>query len=261
MSYNPDVPNQPDGCISLHVDDMLGAGSEVEYSHSNNFAARVKKLRQAFQFRTWKQEARMDFCGGDLKTNDDGSIDYTNETYAKKVIPVSLPAERTKHPAEKATVREISKLRGLLGSLQWPATQSSAALQCTVSMLHGQISNATVGTTQEANKALRFFKNNADVGIKFQRLGESLDDLGFICMTDAAWGTRADGSSQGGYLIFMVNQSMLSGQEGPYVLLDWRSAKLTRMSRSSLNSESQAAAMGVDSLAYVKTFWALMRYP
>ena len=135
-----------------------------------------------------------------------------------------------------------------------------SALQCTVSMLHGQISNPTVATLQEANKALRFFKNNADVGIHFRKLGE-LSDLAFVCMTDAAWGTRDDGSSQGGYLVFLVNKDMLEGKEGPYILLDWRSAKLTRMSRSSLNSESQAAAMGVDSLEYVKTFWALMRYP
>ena len=87
-------------------------------------------------------------------------------------------------------------------------------------MLHGQISNATVGTIQEANKALRFFKNNADVGIKFQKLGSNLDELGFTCMADAAWGTRADGSSQGGYLIFLVSRNMLDGHEGPDILLD-----------------------------------------
>jgi hypothetical protein len=127
-------------------------------------------------------------------------------------------------------------------------------------MLHGQISNPTVAALQEANKALRLFKNNADVGIHFRKLGE-LNDLAFVCVTDPAWCTRDDGPSQGGYLGFLVKKDMLEGKEGPYILLDWRSAKFTRMSRSSLNSESQAAAMGVDSPEYVKTFWALMRYP
>jgi len=74
-------------------------------------------------------------------------------------------------------------------------------------------------------------------------------------------GTRDDGSSQGGCLVFLVDKDMLEGKEGTYIFLDWRSAKLTRMSRSSLISEPQAAAMGVDSLEYVKTSWALVRYP
>lgn len=56
LPYNPDFPNQPDDCISLHVDDMLGARSEVEYTHSNNFAARISQQELSNCYRLFYSE-------------------------------------------------------------------------------------------------------------------------------------------------------------------------------------------------------------
>ena len=48
----------------------------------------------------------------------------------------------------------------------------------------------------------------------------------------------------------------LQGQlDQPYVVLDWRSYKLPRISRSSLNSEAQACAGAMDALEYLLIFW------
>eukprot|EP00959_Pyramimonas_sp_CCMP1952_P405473 8498153-Pyramimonas_sp.AAC.2 len=63
-------------------------------------------------------------------------------------------------------------------------------------------------------------------------------------MTDAAWAVRRDGSSQGGYLILAAHRSVLSGETVKDAVVDWRSWKLPRVSRSSLASEAQAAAGG-----------------
>ena len=80
-------------------------------------------------------------------------------------------------------------------------------------------------------------------------------------MTDAAWGVREDGGSQLGYLIFLANKAVLDGAKGYYSLLDWKSSKATRISRSSLNSEAQGAATGVDALEHVMATWSLCFYP
>ena len=45
LSYDDTKPYQPDGMISLHVDDMLGAGDSTG-SGERCYAARVKKLRE-----------------------------------------------------------------------------------------------------------------------------------------------------------------------------------------------------------------------
>ena len=44
-------------------------------------------------------------------------------------------------------------------------------------------------------------------------------------------------------------------------MLDWRSFKLPRVSRSSLNAEAQSAADTADALEYAKAFWNLLHHP
>jgi len=41
----------------------------------------------------------------------------------------------------------------------------------------------------------------------------------------------------------------------PYIILDWRSFKLPRISRSSLNSEAQACSAAMDALEYLMISW------
>ena len=84
-----------------------------------------------------------------------------------------------------------------------------------------------------------------------------MSDLAFVVLTDAAWAVREDGSSQGGYVILLCNKKVLDNETADYVVFDWRSWKLPRVSRSSLASEAQAAAGGVDALEFAKCFWSL----
>ena len=97
-------------------------------------------------------------------------------------------------------------LRGLVGALQWPATQSSPHLQSTVSQLAGLTSKATISTPKEANKCLRFAKQYSDMGLKFQKVG-NLEDLTLIAYSDAAFASRHDLTSQGVHLILLVHHS------------------------------------------------------
>ena len=62
-------------------------------------------------------------------------------------------------------------------------------------------------------------------------------------------------------MIVACNPAVLQGQEGDYVVVDWKSFKLPRISRSSLHSEAQAASAAQDALEYVKCFWATMLNP
>ena len=132
-------------------------------------------------------------------------------------------------------------------------------------MLQGEFGIATRRTLLDANRALRFFKNNSQVSLSYRPLTNGdrhdLTDVGFVAATDAAWATRRDGSSQGGYLVMLVSKECFDGQTSPFMVLDWRRQKLRRVSRSSLNSEAQAAASAVDALEQVKVFWALIMQP
>ena len=183
----------------------------------------------------------MDFCGCKLERTAGGVLRLHQDEYLKKIKPITLgdkddPERALSHP-------EQTSLRTLLGALQWPATQSSPHLSASVSLLCGDVKSASVATAQEANKTLRFAKTNSDACTMFPKLGP-LNELCMVAMSDAAWGIRKDSKSQGGYLVVLTHKRV-----------DWRSYKLPRVSRSSLNSESQACAGAMDALEYLLHFW------
>ena len=55
--------------------------------------------------------------------------------------------------------------------------------------------------------------------------------------------------------------SMEQGRPMPLTIADWASRKLTRVCRSSLSAESQAAANAVDQLEWVKVYIAFLLDP
>ena len=76
-----------------------------------------------------------------------------------------------------------------------------------------------------------------------------LADVRLGVYTDAAWANRSDQSSQGGYLIFAIDEDgIVNGNTKPLVVLDWASRKIKRVCRSSLSAEAQAACVAVDAL-------------
>jgi hypothetical protein len=133
-------------------------------------------------------------------------------------------------------------------------------LQASVSLLQGQIPNATIETIQQANRCLKFAKEFSDIGLHYIKdPNYKNDELPvFIVFSDAALATREDLSSQGGYLILAAHPRVLDGEEVPIQVVDWSSKKLPRVSRSSLNSEAQAASTAVDALEFIKVFYSLM---
>ena len=141
----------------------------------------------------------------------------------KKIKPITIDKRRDVN--EIISERDLTQLRALLGLM-------------------------------DCNKLLKFSKDNSDVGLVYEHLGE-VQDLRLLCFFDAAFATRTDGSSQLGYIILMVNKSLLrpDGVEGAYHILDWRSQKTPRVARSSLGAEAQGGGQACDALEHVCVYW------
>ena len=179
-----------------------------------------------------------------------------------KVKPISIEKSRKAMSQEMCTETECRQLRALVGALAWPATQCVPQLSAAVSLLQGALSSAKVQDILDANKVLRFAK---DVVQRYEmtmvRHG-TFEEIRYSTYCDAAWATRQDGSSQGGYLTFIANdQEMKLGKPMQLTILDWASRKLQRMCRSSLSAEAQSAAIAVDELEWLKVFNAALVNP
>ena len=243
------------GILCLHVDDMLGAGDR----DCHEYVEAEKELKEAFEFRTWQTDSEpMEYCGASLKRQDYAWI-VEHEQYVKKVKPVTV--HRGRSPEDEMNDHDRSQLRALLGSLQWPAVQSSPHLQCSASLISGMMSTNKIRAIVEANSLLRFAKDNCDVGLRYDPFETTnLSDLRMTVMFDAAFGVREDGSSQGGYLMLLTPKKVFQ-EETPYHVLDWKSFKLHRVARSSLSAEAQAFGQATDAAEYACRFWACIMDP
>ena len=261
-THPPPAEGEPEpqllALFGMHVDDLFGC-----YLKENKDAMDfIDGLRGIFTFREWitgDTQKELEYCGAQIEQVNENHWKIYHQKYLAKQKPISYAKER-KGSDDDVTERERTALRGLVGALQWPSTQTSPHLQAMTSNLAGQISKAKTSTLDQANKALRYAKENADVGLEFRYLG-GREEVTFIAYSDASFASRADLTSQGGYLVAMVNKTVTEGQEGHYNILDWRSWKLARVARSTLSAESQAASEAADALLFASTFWNLIWKP
>ena len=84
----------------------------------------------------------------------------------------------------------------------------------TVSLLAAEFGKPGVQCLEDANKALRFFKENADVPLRYPRSVQELADVRLRVHTDAAWAKRLDNSSQGGYMLFAMDEEGMQTGRG-----------------------------------------------
>eukprot|EP00438_Fugacium_kawagutii_P008129 Skav234370 [mRNA] locus=scaffold2071:53675:57820:- [translate_table: standard] len=239
--------------FGLHVDDIIGCADTT----NPTYIAFKAQLQQTFTFRTWEEDTSFEYCGAQVTKHTDHHYTLGHDKYFSKQKPIHFQDNNTSRPV---TDKERTQLRAMIGALQWPSGQSSPHLQAMTSQLAGQTATATTDTLREANKTLRYAKANSDVCLHFQHIGNK-DDLTMIAYCDAAFASRKDNTSQGGYLIMLTHHDVTTGTVGPYILIDWRSWKLPRVARSSLSAEAQAASETADSLMYCITFWQLIWHP
>jgi hypothetical protein len=266
-----------DGVLALHVDDFLGGGegvnsaADIKRSKSgmadpDSFLGREQSLTQRYRFGSWnfaKEKEEIVFCGCQMSQSKDKSeISLGTEDYITKVSPIQVAKEKRMKTSTPCSAQEMSALRGLTGALQWPASQCTPHLQCTVSHLQSSVAEATIEDLLTANRALKFAKVNSDIKLYYKKVAETLQEVKLGGYTDASWGSRRDGTSQGGYLIFATTESQIEqGHVLSLICIDYKSIKLMRYARSSLSAETQAACEAEEALHWAKTMWTLLINP
>lgn len=135
------------GVLCLHVDDMLTAGTSCFHKDV------LDKLRDAFPFKHWKS-GQGEFLGRHLKQQNDGSIVISQQEYSSKLQTTEISRERRREKHGKLTEKEISKLRGITGSMNWLVGASRPDLAAANAILQQRTSKATVQELIDANKLI-----------------------------------------------------------------------------------------------------------
>ncbi len=235
------------GLVGIHVDDGLGAGDST-------FNDAIQRLEAKFPFGSKKQQHFV-FTGIQITQNADYSIDLDQRKYVEDIPSIQIERNRRIKQDAEVTEAERQSLRGLIGSLQYGATNTRPDIAARLSFLQAKITTAQVKDLLEGNRLLQ----DKETKIRIQSI--PIEDLRFVSFSDASFATRANAQSQKGCLIMAASKEIGEWQASTVSPLMWYSKKIARVVGSTLASESYALSGAIDLLGWMRLHWEWLKCP
>lgn len=239
------------GVLGIHVDDGLGGGNDY-------FAQQVDKLERKFPFGS-KKSGQFTYTGIELTQGSDYSITLSQSQYVRGIKPIAIKHERKPLLTALVTPEERSALRGLIGSLQYAATNTRPDLACRLSSLQSMVPVATVETLMLANKTLHEAKRHHDVSVVMKPI--PCRDMRFIAFSDASFASPKAPDSRAGTIILGTHADIESNHTCPVSPLCWGSKKIQKVVTSTLAAETMALNMTMDQLSWIRLCWGWILDP
>ena len=173
------------------------------------FEKAIKTLETQFPFGSHRRK-RFVFTGIQIDQDDHGNITLSQEDYINKIEPISIDRDRRKKSTLTINEEERQSLRGLIGSLQYAATNTRPDIAARLSFLQSKINCATIQDLHECNRLLEDAKRHQDVKIKYTTI--EIPDLRFVTYSDASFATREKQHSQKGHLVLATDKGIFDRQ-------------------------------------------------
>ena len=237
------------GLIGVHVDDGLCCGSQV-------FQQKLKELEMRFPFGSKKRQNFV-FTGLQISQKEDYSIHVDQEQYVKDISPISIGKGRRQQSEESVSEDERQSLRAVIGSLQYASTNTRPDLGSRLGWLQSQINKAKVSTLLDANRVLHEAKEPANIKLIIHHI--PIDDIRFAAFSDASFASEKCHDSHQGMIIMAAHKRIGENRSSVINPIVWHSRKIQKVAVSTLSAEAMALAGAVDSLSWVRLFWAWLR--
>ena len=206
----------------------------------------LERLKLKLPFGDFRRKT-VKYTGAEIRQHADGTIEVTQEAYIDKLEEVcTKPFGKSSDLLEEPTL-----MRACCGQLAWVANHSRPDQAFLASYLQGVQDLAQVSHLELYNKAVREMKTRR-VCLRFPPV--PLDRWRLLAVTDAGWGVRANGESQGGLLLCLCDKNVLEQKPGATWPIEWSSKKLRRVVRSSTAAETLAAQNGLDAIEFAQAF-------
>ena len=230
------------GVCGVHVDDLIGGGTK----EMDDVLNELRKHLPFGDYRTYT----IRYTGIEIRQNPQTcAIEIGQETYIDALEPVPT----RQYGSASTPLKDPSIMRTCAGQLAWVANATRPDQAFLASFLQGIQDKAEVSHLHMFNKAVRELKERR-VCMYFPP-GIPLEQHRILSISDAGFGTRANGDSQGGYLLCLTTPTMFERKRSPCWLIDWQSKKLRRVCRSSVAAETLAGQNGLDGIEAFQALW------
>ena len=213
--------NQLHGIMTVHVDDIYWAGSEIFQEMV------IIKLKNVFEISREKQDS---FIYLGLRVNhffDKITIDQ--DAYIQNIKEIEINRERKIDKDSAINFDEKQQLRSTIGQLNWVSTQTRPDITFDTCEVSVRLKDATIRDIIKVNKIIRKLKAEK-VSLKFSDMG-NLTPIKLVSFSDVSFCNPSEQSSQGGYIIFFRNIHCKS------VPIAWQSKKIRRVVKSTMAAE------------------------
>ena len=239
------------GIIGIHVDDGIGGGDQ-------EFHKKLKCLEAKFPFGSHRKRG-MIFTGLHIHQTANGEIQVDQKEYIQDIPPNQISKDRRTDLKNPVLPPELQSFRGLIGSLQYAATNTRPDIACRLSLLQAKIPTATVEDLLEGNRLLMEAKKHSNVSIKYRTI--PIQKIRFATFSDAAFASREKAHSQKGCLVLTTSDQIDHDVSAPISALAWYSKKISRVVGSTLASETYALSGALDLLGWLRIHWAWLISP
>ncbi|CAE7255917.1 RE1 [Symbiodinium sp. CCMP2592] len=236
------------GILGVHVDDGVCGGDAY-------FHQKVEELQRVLPFGSRKHQ-NVVFTGIQLEQFPDHSIRASQSDYVHRIPSIDIGRPRRQDLDAPVNEDERTKLRGLIGSLQYAVTHTRPDVAARLGEVQCQTTTATVQTLLLANKVLREAQEHHRVSIVFQAI--PVEQLTFVAFGDASFASSKNLISHQGVLICATDGRLNQNREAPVSPLTWSSKKIPRVVRSTLSAEAYAMSKAVDLLGCVRVLWGVI---
>ena len=247
MFYGKDKSGKLQVVLIVHVDDFL-----VAY-RSDYQLEQITSLFKWGSQTTLDEKTNITFRGKQIKLVKAGEkfqIQVTQTDFIEEMSSGCLQRGRLRGEP-KLSPDEWKEYRSCAGSLQWLSGQTRPDVGATVSL-----SNRGSDTGPEDLKSLyeciEMTKATKDLGLTYMPI--PFDRATFIVgYADSSWANAPGHKSQMGSLVLLTTSNCLIASTAA-TLIDWRSGRSPRVTRSTLASEANAMDDCVDRCTYANHF-------
>ena len=186
----------------------------------------------------------------------DFSIKATQGEYVKAISAIDVGKSRRELPEAPVTDSEMTRLRGLIGSLQYAVSHTRPDLASRLGEIQVQLSKPTVQTLLQGNKLLREAQLSSDVSVFFRSIPPS--QITHVAFGDASFASPKQLASFQGSIICATSPKLLQNERAPVSPLTWSSKKINRVVRSTLSAEAFSMSRSVDQLGWMRLLWGTL---
>ena len=235
------VDGSLEGIMTIHVDDFIYCGTDkfIDHLHKCIFS----------KFNVGSQtESCFQYLGMQISQSPEShEVVISQNKYTDSLQTIQISDKRRNQKTHALNNEEFKLYRSLCGQLLWLSLQTRPDISYEVCILSNYLNDPNVENLVKLNKLVKKIKSDDKIDLKFKQINNINSSCKVLCYSDASYGSLPRNGSQEGYIILISDNN--EKNKNPII---WKSARIDRVCRSSLEAECLGLLNALDHSTFIQ---------